>query len=154
MSHFSPISSFPSMRPVPEALPSEPVHREIGATATDSLEPMHESSREEWKPERPVLTPPDALPHPSPRGRASSAYRFIAVTEESRNLGNKILDTLGLRLETLKQKISEISATHIQKLKESAKRAAESGFWSVLKKIATCLLSAISIVFGVSLVAS
>jgi hypothetical protein len=113
-----------------------------------------DSNAGQWRPERPVLTPPSALPPPSPRRKSSSEYRFIAATEEARDLGKKILDTMGVRLQNLKEKISEISASNIQKLKESAKRASESGVWSLLKKIATCLLSAISIVFGVSLVAT
>jgi hypothetical protein len=97
------------------------------------------------------LTPPDALAFPT---GPSSEYRLLAATDESRNLGDMILDNLGTRLKNVKLRIREISTENIQKLKEAAQRAAESSFWSTLKKIATSLLSAISIVFGISLVAS
>jgi hypothetical protein len=152
MTLFNPVSSSRTMLPVPEALggalPSEPVHR--SAAAVDSLESLApDANARDWRPERPVLTPPDALPR-----RTSSEYRFLAATDAVRGVGNSILDTLGTRLENLKHKIKEISAAHIQKLKEAAKRASASGFWAMLKKIATCLLSAISIVFGISLVAT
>lgn len=109
------------------------------------------SSSSAWTPERPRLTPPESLPHSI---GPSSEYRLLAVTDESRNLGNQIMSTLGTRLQNVKLKIREISAENIQKLKEAAQRAADSSFWSVLKKIATCLLSSLSIVFGIALVGS
>lgn len=120
--------------------------------------------------ERPQLTPPSSLPKLSPRGSVApeikmhgselpkaakrSDLRLLAVTAASQDLGSEILDSLALRLQGVKAKIKEVSAEMIQKLKEAAARARDSGFWSILKKIATCLLSAVSIVFGVSLIAS
>lgn len=95
-----------------------------------------------WKPERPTLIHPSVL----------SDYRMLAATEETRNLGNFLIDTLGVRLKTIKSDIQAISNEHIQKLKEAAERAQSSDWWSVLKKIATCLLSAVSLVFGIALV--
>jgi hypothetical protein len=148
MSSFNPVSTaYPSM-PISRALPLEPTHRDT--TVPDSIESMNADAQPIWTPERPVLTSPGSLPPPA----SDSVYRLLATTEESRDLGNKILDTLGLRMQNVKHKIREISADNIQKLKEAAQRAADSSFWSILKKIATCLLSTVSIVFGISLVAT
>lgn len=106
----------------------------------------------DWKPERPNLTPPHELP--PPRGLPWSDYRLLTVTDESRELGNQILDTLSTRMSGIKNKIRDISTENIQKLKEAAERANTSAWWSTLKKIASCLLSALSIVFGVAFAAS
>lgn len=109
-------------------------------------------SHEKWKPERPLLVPPDQLP--LRKAFPSSEYRFLAVTDESRHLGDQILSTLGVRMANIKSKIQEISAESIQKLKESSDRVKDSNWWSVLKKIATCLFSALSVLLGTTLVAS
>ncbi len=100
-------------------------------------------ANENWKAEPPLLTHPDHLP--------AIDYRFLTVSEETRKLGNEILDTLSLRISGIKEKIQEISVENLKKLRDVAEKAKNSDFWSVLKKIATCLLSAISIVFGVAL---
>jgi hypothetical protein len=152
MPNFDPISSVSPMMRVPGALPSEPMHNRESFLVSDSSIGPAEESTPIWTPERPILTPP---PHALPLLKGpGSEYRLLAATEESRNLGNSILDTLGLRLQDVKHKIREISAENIQKLKEAAQRVSDGGFWSILHKIATTLLSAISIVFGISLVAS
>ncbi len=149
MPNFDPVSTVYPTTPSPNALPLGSVHRK--QVVSDSIGPMDDAhSQPIWTPERPVLTPPEALPPAS----SDSVYRLLAATEESRKLGNNVLDTLASRMRDVKQKIREISTNNIQKLKEAAQRAADSGFWSILKKIATCLLSAVSIVFGVSLVAT
>jgi hypothetical protein len=101
--------------------------------------------------ERPQLTPPELLPC---IGSSIGALRLIGVTDESRALGGALLETFSARLAQVKEKISAISADNIQKLKEAAERANSSHFWSTLQKIATCLLSALSLVFGVAIVAS
>ena len=106
----------------------------------------------DWTPERPILTSPHELP--PPRDLPRSDYRLLAVTEESRELGDKILNTMTTRLAAIKDHIRAISAENIEKLKEAAERANDSAWWSTLKKIASCLLSALSIVFGVAFAAS
>ena len=111
--------------------------------------PLPNKPLPDWTPERPVLTHPNDLPPPR-----SSVYRLLAETENSRCLGNEILETLSLRVSQIKEKINEITTELTKKLKEAAERAQESVFWSLLKKVATCLLSAVSIVLGISLVAS
>lgn len=117
----------------------------VRAAASDTIEASGSAPRA-WTPERPKLTPPDAT--------FRSEYRLLAATDESRSLGSKVLGILATRLEHIKLTIQEIATQNIQKLKESAARAADSHFWGILKKIATALLSAISIVIGVGLVAT
>lgn len=114
--------------------------------AADSLSPSFPLNAENWKPERPQLTPPHSLP--------ASHHRLLRVTEESRKLSDNILNNLSTRLDQVKQKTRDISAENMQKLRESAERTKTSNFWSILNKVATCLLSAISFVFGISLLAS
>jgi hypothetical protein len=148
MPNFDPVSTAYPMMPISSASSLESLYREP-VLVSDSIVPMDADSHSIWTPERPILTPPNSLPPVS-----DSVYRLLAATDESRSLGNEILDTLGRRLQNVKLKIREISADNIQKLKEAAQRAADSSFWSILKKIATCLVSAVSIVFGISLVAT
>jgi hypothetical protein len=153
MPNFDPISSsiFPPVS-FPDATALASPSRETSAVS-DTLGVAERMTVADWMPERPVLTSPDDLPPPS-RARPSSEYRLLAATEETRSLGNQIMETLGLRLQNVKQTIREVSADNLEKLKENAKKAADSSFWSVLKKIATSLLAALSIVFGISLVAT
>jgi hypothetical protein len=118
---------------------------------SDMLGISEESVLSTWTPERPQLTPPESLP--SSRGLVST-LRLLNVTDQSRELGDSILETLALRLSNVKEDIRTISAENMKKLKEAAERANASNFWSTLQKIATCLLSALSIVFGVAIAAS
>jgi hypothetical protein len=152
MPNFDPISPSSHHISFPDAPDSASLSRETPAVS-DTLGVAERMTAADWMPERPVLTSPDELfpPHSTPQ---SSEYRLLAATEETRSLGNQIMETLGNRLQHVKHSIREISADNIQKLKENAKRAADSSFWSVLKKIATSLLSALSIVFGISLIAT
>ncbi len=145
MPSFDSISPFNPLSAIPAEYASAPSLRSNSLGAADTLESVS-ASLNDWKPERPALTLPNALP--------LSDYRLLAATDDCRNLGNQILDNLGVRLAAVKTKIKEISAENIQKLKEAAERANSSAWWSILKKIATCLLSALSIVFGAALVAS
>src|SRR5262249_38776875 len=121
------VLGIPSFGSLPREIPS--VNDTLGI-ADDG------SGAANWTPERPVLTFPDDLPPPERIGQMSE-YRLLAATEESRKLGNSIMETLGTRLKGVKQKIREISTESIEKLKENARRVADSSFWSVLKKIAT-----------------
>jgi hypothetical protein len=93
-----------------------------------------------WVPERPTLTRPEQ--------QGYSEYRLLMASEDSRKLGEKIFENLSSRVNILKDSLSEISAQVMEKLREAAQRASESGFWSILKKIGTCLVSALSLVFG------
>lgn len=136
----------PQMPPaaVPAVVPAPSVQQADSVAKADEVQ-------ESRAIERPLLTPPGELPQkPLPL----SDYRLLAMTEESRELGNQILQGLSVRLSTIKEGIQRISAENIQKLREAAERASAKDFWSLLKKIATCLLSALSLVTGIALVAS
>ncbi len=93
--------------------------------------------------EPPVLTPPGSIPKLAKK-ELRSDLRLLKTTAQSQQLGSEILDSLSLRFADFKEKIREISAEMLQKLKEVAQKAKSSNFWGILKKIATCLLSAAS----------
>lgn len=147
MSYINPISSagatFASQGSAQLAAPLQ----QTGVGTTDTLAPSARPSLTNWQPQIPVLTPPYHL-------QESSDLRLLNVSEQSRTLGNDLLDSLGIRLQCVKEKIRDVSAEMIKKLKESAERANTSNFWSILQKVASCFLSAISIVFGISFLAS
>lgn len=145
------LSSIGSFFYPPEPTSSEPVRPE-NPIALDTVASAEEAIPNEWTPERPLLTSPSSLP--PPRGSSISDLRLLKAIQESQALGNNILNTMSLRLSNVKEKIRDISAENIEKLKESAKRASASDFWSTLKKIATCLLSSLSLVLGIAFVAS
>ncbi|MBS0653725.1 MAG: hypothetical protein JSR39_09430 [Verrucomicrobia bacterium] len=106
--------------------------------------------------DRPTLTPPsfrrDTPPPANPP--SLSELRFLAAMESFRSFGDEVLLTLGVRLEAFRLQLQDISADNLQKLKEAAENAKASDFWSLLKKVANSLLSALSIVIGVSLVST
>jgi hypothetical protein len=145
------LTTSPLFSPHAEPIPEAPRSKGVLASDTDTMAPADELCAAEWKPERPLLTPPESLPPPHLQ---LSDYRLLGVTEVSRELGSKILDTLTLRLQNVKEKIRDFSAENIKKLREASERANTSGFWSILKKVANCLLSAVSIIFGITLFAS
>lgn len=106
---------------------------------------------------RPRLTPPATLlPTSSDTKQAAdlSELKFIAAMTSFRQFGEDLISCIAGRLEAFKLKMQEISLEAAERLKEAAERAKESGFWSLLKKIATCLLSVLSIVLGFSLISS
>jgi hypothetical protein len=106
--------------------------------------------------DRPTLTPPTfSEEFSSPATPPTlSELRFLAAMESFRSFGDQVLSTLGVRLETFRLQLQEISAENLQKLKEAAENAKSSDFWSLLKKVATSLLSALSVVIGISLVST
>jgi hypothetical protein len=124
--------------PTPMGLHS-PLTFNAKALSRESLE-TPSTVEHKWKPAKPQLTHPSAI--------TMSEYRLLSVTDETRTLGNEILECLSTRLDGIKTQTKELSEQIIGKLKEAAERASSSDLWSMLKKIATSLLSAISIVFG------
>src|SRR5476649_825114 len=96
----------------PEEVPVAPSVAPPSAIAYDTVAPSEEVSRAGWTPERPRLTAPSALP----RNESLTEYRLLAVTDDTRALGDDILETLGLRLQGVKDKIREVSAENMQKL--------------------------------------
>lgn len=97
--------------------------------------------------------PPSLPPQLTPPAKMM-VLRFLDSTEETRNLGSSLLDQLTGRLNAVKGNIQEISAHNMEKLKEAAARANTSGFWSILKKISACLLSALSTITGIAFLAA
>jgi hypothetical protein len=116
----------------------------VAEGVAEELKPL--PSRKEWVPSRPKLTTPQHLP--------MSDLRLLAVTETTRELGGEIIEALSARLQGIKDRIREISQESMQMLREAALRAQESTFWSVLRKIATALISAVSVIFGISIASS
>ncbi len=106
--------------------------------------------------DRPTLTPPSFQQQtPSPTTLPSlSELRFLAAMESFRSFGDEVLSTLGVRLETFRLQLQEISAENLKKLKQAAENAKSADFWSLLTKVANSLLSAFSIVIGISLVST
>jgi hypothetical protein len=146
----------PSVEPLSFSSPVSPLdvnpllkEAAISHSPIDTLE-MDSLPSKDWKPERPQLI----SPHDLPSVRKLSDQRLLKVTKESRELGDELLGTLGFRLGIVKDKVKEISAENMQKLRESAERAQSSTWWAVLKKVATCLLSTFSIVFGAAVAAT
>ncbi len=134
----------------PEEVPAAGPIAPPSPMAHDTVSPASNLLHAEWRPERPRITPPSELP----RHSSLSEYRLLAVTSDTQTLGGAILDTLSYRLQGAKDKIREVSSENMAKLREAAKRASKSDFWSVLKKIATSLLSALSAVFGITILAT
>jgi hypothetical protein len=86
--------------------------------------------------------------------RPSSEYRLISLANELELSIGEILNSVTMRLGDVKEKIRSLSVENIQKLKQAALKAQSGDFWSMLKKIASCLLGTISMVFGASCIAS
>lgn len=111
-------------------------------------------SAAELIPQRPSLPKPGSFNKSSESSLIPLSDRYMLNTLiETQGIGNTLLDTLSLRLGNVKQQIQTLATENLAKLKEAAERAKASDFWSILKKIATALLSAASIVLGIALVA-
>ena len=113
----------------------------ISPEALDSAK-IETPSSSSWTPSRPVYSLP------------RSENRLLFETANTRNLSEQITKTHGARTQAVKQKIQEVNTQQIDLIHENAKRVETSNLWSVLKKIATSLLSVISIVFGISLLSA
>ena len=128
-------------------------------SGVDTLDPItHANSFAPHFSERPELTSPSSLfpeiPPSDVKEPTLSELRFLAAMETFRDFGNEVLLTLGVRISAFRQQLQEISLENLQKLKESAENAKNSVTWELLKKIANSLLSALSIVLGVSLLST
>jgi hypothetical protein len=137
--HFPVSSSVEGIQPV-----TQQGDRHPSLPRTDSLSPSTESKRF-FSFDKPVLSPP--LP-------SMSVIPFLQSVEKFHSFGQRYLGTQSKRLEQSNREIEKITTENIQKMREAAERASESDVWSFFKKIATAILSAISIVIGISLVAS
>jgi hypothetical protein len=91
---------------------------------------------------RPSLTPPSVT---------LSELRLIQVLGKLQKHGDAIMSNLQTRLTIHREEIHRLSGESIQRLRDAATHAQSSLFWSILQKAATCILSALSIVFGAAL---
>lgn len=94
----------------------------------------------------PALTPPSQL--------ISSDLRLLALSESTHNTGELVLSMLNERLRLVRSELQSASTAMIQKLRGSAEKAKVSEAWGILNKIATTLLSALSMILGTALVSS
>lgn len=94
--------------------------------------------------------------HELPRFRkpTCSELKFIAAMATFRSIGDGIINSVADRLDLFKIKLQNLSAEAAQKVREAAERAADVGFWALLKKIATCLVAALSIFVGGALIST
>lgn len=81
-------------------------------------------------------------------------WKLLEVMERLYGTGTEMMETQFETLDHLHERLREISTENIAKMKEAAEHAQTSGFWGMLKDIASYVLSAISTVFGISLVAT
>jgi hypothetical protein len=79
---------------------------------------------------------------------------LIQAFEDLHATGEKLVLAFTKSLHDGKEKLRTLSLENIEKLKEAAQRAQESGFWSMLQKIGESILAAITTVLGISLIAS
>lgn len=141
---------------------SEQVHTPVGSrpikppAVCDTMAPAQAAPAAPILTDRPVLPPPDFLEQLPVNATPPtlSELRFLAAMEAFRSFGDEILSNLSVRLEGFRLHLQDISAENLKKLKEASENAKSSDFWSLLKKVATCLLSALSVVMGISLIAT
>lgn len=106
--------------------------------STKTAEPM--------RPSTPQLTPPKKV--------RFQETAIINVFDEIHSSGDSLVRSFTHSLKDGAARLRQMSQENIEKLKEAAQRAQESGFWSVLQQIGECILSAITAILGISLVAS
>lgn len=107
--------------------------------------------------ERPRLIPPIDFVEPSSSLKPKptlTELRYIAAMSAFRSIGDELISAIADRLEIFKDKLHHLSCENIERIKQAAERAKDAGFWSLLKKIAACFLSALSIVIGGALVST
>ncbi len=106
--------------------------------------------------DRPVIEPPgfSQIVTTETREPTLSELRFLSAMAVFGEFADDVLKTLGVRLDAFRMHLQTITSENMEKLKEAAENAKSADFWSLLKKVANSLLSALSIVVGVSLIAT
>lgn len=105
----------------------------------------------------PLPPPPETFecpppPLPEPESYLSRHLRVIAQNVEQSGLRKKETEEEWIRF--ISGELTELSHEASEKIRESIEKYNESWIWSVLRKVGETILSAISIIFGVSLVAT
>ena len=143
-----PISAVRKPKEVIESIPL-PFTPPILTHALDILKPSTQISTTPLFSERPKLAPPDPAV-----SRTLSEFRYLKAMDEMKKHTTKTTDSMLERFNVYKAHIQKLNDEHIEKLKENAEKAASSYWWSMLTKAGTALLSALSLAFGLTLIAT
>jgi methyl-accepting chemotaxis protein len=84
--------------------------------------------------------------------RKSLEMTLINTLERLHTVSYKQIDLQVKILEELETELARLNTENMEKLKESSEKTKENSFWTFLKKIGSLILSAISFIFGVSLI--
>ncbi len=140
----------PSARQVPkdqlvETAPVQPVP-ELRLDSIVAQGPVTDGVSSSTSFDRPRIPPPSSA--------TATEWRFLNLMQRMKKTNDSFLETMSVRLEQSNVEIRTLTEEQLQKLKESSQRAQSSNFWSLLKKAATALLSAFSLVMGFSLISA
>ncbi|HEY2811303.1 MAG TPA: hypothetical protein VGJ00_07955 [Rhabdochlamydiaceae bacterium] len=94
--------------------------------------------------ERPKLPSPSTL----------SELRFLSIISALKDDGNRFTDVFSRRIDTHNKEIERINQEQIEKIKTHAEKAQSSQWWDTLKKMATALLTSLSLALGIGVLAS
>lgn len=83
-----------------------------------------------------------------------SEYRLFAVVDRFENLGQKTLSFFSSAIETAQSELNQAIQELSDKVKAAAERARTAGTWSYLQDIASYILTALSGIIGVTLIAT
>lgn len=125
----------------------DPLAQDSLAAALPALSPLIST-------DKPTLLRPGFAKSAPTNPPTLSELRFLGAMEVFRSFGDQALSTFGVRLEAFRLQLQEISAENLQKLEESIANANSSDSWSLLKRIASALLCALSAVTGFALVSA
>lgn len=129
---------------LPALLPpilQEPVFAQKPAHICDTISKAEALSKTSFQPSRPELY-------------SACVYRTMRNLEKLYAVGSQMQNTQMSDIDRLQNEVQDLNKQNADKIRESAKRAQESGVWSYLQTIGTYILTAINTVFGFSLLSS
>lgn len=144
----NPIRDVSSIEEIKEVFQGQAVYRRpsMDSSPTSHVVEMSTTRREMPFISAPMLTPPKKVQF--------KETDFIHVLDQIHSTGSSLVDSFTKNISEGSRRLRELSRENIDKLKEAAQRAKDSGFWSFLQKIGEFILAAISTVLGISLIAS
>ncbi len=101
-----------------------------------------------------IAEAPPLPPVFTPSKPSMPLYRAIQNAEREYQVGNKLLQLNMNHLDSNYLELEECRLKMAEQIKENAEKSKMSDFWDLLKKIGTCVLAAISVVIGISLVST